>query len=138
MFGYAHGMATASGSIKGKRRQSSPGWAWIPFVIAVAMTPVALRAASVLALQGTDGLMLLFPFVEIVQNPVLGIPGVFADPVAQWIMYLQFPVYGFLMARIIRAKGFWFALNAIAVIHAAGIGAAYLLMHFQNPYLKVL
>lgn len=131
-------MATAAGSV-GKRRRKGPGWAaWIPFVIAVAMTPVALRAASVLALQGTDGLLLLFPFVQIVQNPVLRIPYVFADPAAQWIMYLQFPVYGLLMTRLIYSKGFWFALNVIVVIHAASIGLGYLLEHFHNPYLKLL
>ena len=133
-------MATAVGSVKRKRRRKSgPGWtAWIPFLLAVAMTPVALRAASVLALSGTGGLLLLFPFVQILQNPVLRIPGEFADPAAQWIMYLQFPVYGLLMARIIRSKGFWIALNVVVVIHAAGVGLAYLLSHFQNPYLKVL
>lgn len=132
-------MATAAGSAGRKRRhKNGSGWTWIPFILAVAMTPVALRAASVLALSGTGGLLILFPFVQMVQNPALRIPGGFAGPVAQWIMYLQFPVYGLLMARILRARGFWIALNVIVVIHAAGIGLAYLLLHFQNPYLKVL
>lgn len=132
-------MATAAGSFRGKRRRKNGSvWAWIPFILAVAMTPVALRAASVLALSGGGGLLLLFPFVQIVQNPALPIPAGFGAPVAQWIMYLQFPVYGLLMARIIRSKGFWIALNVIVLIHAAGIGLAYLLSHFQNPYLKLL
>lgn len=132
-------MATAAGSLRGKRRKKSgAGWAaWIPFLLAVAITPIALRAASVLALSGSGGLLLLFPFVQIAQNPVLRISEVFSDPVAQWIMYLQFPVYGLLMARIIRSKGFWIALNVIVVIHAAGIGIGYLLEHFQNPFLRL-
>jgi len=131
-------MATAAGSVRGKRRRKSgSGRAWIPFVLAVAMTPVALRAASVLALSGGGGLLLLFPFVQIVQNPVLRFSEVISAPVAQWIMYLQFPVYGLLMARIIRSKGFWIALNVIVLIHGAGIGLGYLLEHFQNPFLRL-
>lgn len=111
--------------------------AWIPFVLGIAATPVALRTASILALSGPDGLVLLYPFVQIVQNPVLhGVAGL-ADLVAQWIMYLQFPIYGLLMARIIPSKGFWIALNVMVLIHAAGIGLAYMLMHFQNPFLRL-
>lgn len=109
----------------------------MPFLFGIAMTPVALRAASILALSGTAGLTLLYPFVQIVQNPVLhGVNGL-GDLLAQWIMYLQFPVYGLLMARITRSKGFWIALNVVVIIHAAGIGLAYLLTHFQNPYLRL-
>ena len=131
-------MATASGSVRGKRRKSGSGWAaWIPFLLALAMTPVTLRAASILALSGGGGLLLLFPFVQIVQNPILRISEVFSAPVAQWVMYLQFPVYGLLMARIIRSNGFWIALNVIVLIHGAGIGLGYLLEHFQNPFLRL-
>ena len=132
-------MATAVGSVRGRRRKKGgSSWvAWIPLVLGIAMTPVALRAASILALSGTGGLMLLYPFVEIVQNPVLHFPGAFADPVAQWIMYLQFPLYGLLMTRIIKSKGFWIGLNVVVGLHAAGIGLAYLLAHFQNPYLRL-
>ena len=132
-------MATAARSVRGKRRkQGGPNWAaWIPFVLGIVMTPVALRAASILALSGTGGLMLLYPFVQIVQNPVLHGAGGLADPLAQWIMYLQFPVYGLLMARITKSKGFWVALNVVVAIHGAGIGLAYLLAHFQNPFLRL-
>ena len=41
------------------------------------------------------------------------------------------------MARIIKSKGFWIALNVVVLIHAVGIGLAYLLAHFQNPYLRL-
>jgi hypothetical protein len=131
--------ATAAGSFKGKRRRKSgSSWAaWLPLVLGVLATPVALRAASILALSGTGGLTLLYPFVEIVQNPALRISGDVADPLAQWIMYLQFPIYGLLMAGVWRSKGFWLGLNVVIVIHAAGIGLAYLLAHFQNPYLRL-
>lgn len=130
-------MATSAGSFRGKRRKSGSSWtAWLPLVLGILATPFALRAASVLALSGTGGLILLYPYVQIVQNPVLRIPNVFAAPVAQWLMYLQFPLYGLLMARIIRSSGFWIALNVVVLIHAVGIVLAYLLEHFQNPLLR--
>ncbi|MGB7190719.1 MAG: hypothetical protein WBD10_11315 [Acidobacteriaceae bacterium] len=131
-------MATAARSVRGKHRKSGSSWAaWIPLALGIVMTPVALRAASILALSGTGGLMLLYPFVQIVQNPALQVPGAFADSLAQWIMYLQFPLYGLLMARIIKSKGLWIALNVVVFLHAAGVGLAYLLAHFQNPYLRL-
>lgn len=132
-------MATAARSVRGnRRRKGGSGWApWIPCVLGIAMTPVALRAASILALSGTAGLTLLYPFVQIVQNSVLHGANGLADPLAQLIMYLQFPVYGFIMARTIRSKGFWVALNVVIAIHGAGIGLAYLFAHFQNPLLRL-
>jgi hypothetical protein len=133
-------MATAARSVRGNRRRKKggSGWAaWIPLLAGIAMTPVALRAASVLALSGTGGLMLLYPFVQIVQSPVLHGAGGLSDPLAQGIMYLQFPVYGLLMARITKSKGFWIALNTVIFIHAAGVGFAFLLEHFQNPFVRL-
>ena len=99
-------------------------------------TPVALRVASVLALSGPNALTFLFPYVEIIKNPVLRIPGALANPGAQWLMYLQFPLYGLLMVVVLRAKGFWIALNTVVFVHAAGIGVAWLLNWVQNPYLR--
>lgn len=81
--------------------------------------------------------MLLFPFVQIVQNPLLSLPYGLAGPVAQWMMFLQFPVYGLMMTRIIRSRGFWVALNVIVAIHGTGVGIAFLLQHFQNPSLRL-
>ena len=132
-------MATAARSAKGnRRRKGGSGWAaWTPFVLGIVMTPVALRAASILALSGTGGLMLLYPFVQIVQNPVLHGAGGLADPLAQGIMYLQFPVYGLIMARITKSRGFWVAFNVVVAIHGAGVVLAYLFAHFQNPFLRL-
>src|SRR6185437_2236268 len=131
-------MTTTAGWERGKRRKSGSSWAsWLPLVLGILLTPFALRAASILALSCVGGLMLLYPFVQIVQNPTLHFPGAFADPLAQWIMYLQFPIYGLLMTRTIKSKGFWIALNMVVLIHAVGIGVAYLLARYQNPYLRL-
>jgi len=129
-------MATAARSVKeNRRRKGGSGWAaWIPFVLGIVVTPVALRAASILALSGPGGLTLLYPFVQILQNPFLHGANGLADPVAQLVLYLQFPIYGLLMARIIPSRGSWVALNVVVAIHGAGIGLAYLLVHFQNPF----
>jgi len=96
-------MATAARSARvNRRRKGGSGWAaWIPFILGIVMTPVALRAASILALSGPGGMTLLYPFVQILQNPLLHGANGLADPVAQGIMYLQFPIYGLIMARII-------------------------------------
>ena len=132
-------MATAARSARvNRRRKGGSGWAaWIPFILGIVMTPVALRAASILALSGPGGMTLLYPFVQILQNPLLHGANGLADPLAQGIMYLQFPIYGLIMARIIPSKGFWVAFNVVVAIHGAGIGLACLLAHFQNPFLRL-
>jgi hypothetical protein len=99
-------------------------------------TPVAVRAASILALSGPNALTMLFPFMEIVKNPVLRLPGNLANPAAQALMYLQFPIYGLLLGRVLRSRGVVTALGAVAFLHVAGAMAAYLLIHAQNPYLN--
>jgi hypothetical protein len=120
-----------------KTKKNSAVWMQLSVVaLGILVTPVALHAASILALSGPDGLMLLFPFVQILKSPVLRLSFDLANPVAQWIMYLQFPVYGVLLALISRSKGAWAALGVVVLIHAIGIGLVYMLMYLQNPHLR--
>lgn len=120
-----------------KKKKSESGWVAAVLLLAgIVAAPIALRAASVMALTGPNGLTLLYPYVEIVKNSTLRIPGSLANPAAQSLMYLQFPLYGLLMVMVVRARGFWIALNAVVFVHAAGVGAAYLLNWVQNPYLR--
>jgi hypothetical protein len=120
-----------------KKRKSESIWlAAFLLVAGIVAAPVALRAASVLALSGPNALTFLYPYVEIVKNSTLRIPGSLANPAAEWLMYLQFPLYGLLMVAVLRARGFWIALNTVVFVHAAGIGLAYLLNWAQNPYLR--
>jgi hypothetical protein len=135
-------MATATKAYNKKRKpaarkKSSGSWlAWVPLLVGIAAIPVAFRAASILVLSGTDALTLLYPFVQIVKSPVLKVPGEIANPVAQWAMYLQFPVYGLLMTRLLRTRSFLTAIGAAVFLHGAGILVAHLLAHAQNPYLN--
>ncbi|MFZ0663821.1 MAG: hypothetical protein WAM66_14095 [Acidobacteriaceae bacterium] len=123
------GMATASGPVRGKRRREN-SLSWLPLVIGIVATPVALYAASVLALSGTSELMMLFPFAQVVQSPRLQIPWNDVSQLAQWLMYLQFPLYGLLMTWLLRAsRGFMAALGSVMLLHIGGWVAAYLLFH---------
>ena len=116
-----------------KRKSSASRLAWLPIVIGLAVTPMAIRAASVMALSGTGALTVFYPWVQIVRNPLLEVPGEIADLVGQWLMYLQFPLYGLLMTRIWYAKRFSFALSVVFFLHAGGILLAFMLGLWQNP-----
>ena len=120
-----------------KKKKSESVWlAALLLLAGIIATPIALRAASVLALSGTNALTFLYPYVQLAKNPMLRIPGSLANPAAQWLMFLQFPLYGLLMVVVMRGRGFWIALNAVVFVHSAGIGLAYLLNWAQNPYLR--
>lgn len=120
-------------------KKKTKGAVWLGpvlFLASIVAAPIALHAAGVLALSGTSALTFLYPYVQLVKNPVLRIPGSLANPAAQWLMFLQFPLYGLLMVVVLRSRGFWVALNAVVAVHAIGIGLAFLLNWAQNPYLK--
>jgi hypothetical protein len=120
-----------------KKKKGGGSWlAGIPFLLGVVASPLAVRAASVLALSGPNALTLLFPFMEIVQSPMFKLPPMYAHPAAQWVMYLQFPLYGLLMTVLLRSRRFLAALGAAVFLHGAAVVAAILLLHAQNPYLN--
>lgn len=104
--------------------------------IGLAVTPIAVRAASVLALSGPAGLTMLYPFVQIVTIPWLQVPGAIRSPVTQWGIFLQFPLYGLLMGWIARARGLWIAFGAVVFVHFAAVLVATLFAHFQNPLMR--
>jgi hypothetical protein len=111
-----------------KRKTNSSWWVVLPFVAGVLVTPATLRMASVMALSGVDALTMLYPWVEVVKSPVLG---GFGDT-AQWVMYLQFPVYGLVMTWIVRSRGFLAGLTTVILLHIGGIAAAFLLGYLHN------
>jgi hypothetical protein len=120
---------------KGKKRSS----AWVTLLslaIGLGITPFALHAASVMALTGPAGLAMLYPFVQIVKIPWLKVPSDIGDPIGQSMMFLQFPLYGLLMAWIARDRGLWVAFGAIVFLHFAAVLVATLLAHFDNPLMR--
>lgn len=108
----------------------------VSLAIGVAITPIAVHAASVMALSGPGGLTLLYPFVEIMRVPWLRVPGAIADPLGQWGIFLQFPLYGLFMGWIARERGLWIAFGAVVFLHFAAVLVATLFAHFQNPLMR--
>lgn len=108
----------------------------VPLLAGIVAAPIALHAAGILALSGPNALTVLYPFVEIASSSVLRLPTEIANSMAQWVMYLQFPLYGLLMTQLMRSRSILTAIGGILFLHGAGILAAYLLVHLQNPYLS--
>jgi hypothetical protein len=119
------------------RKKGRSSWLlWSPFVLGVLATPVALHAAGMLALSGPDGLAMLYPFAAIVNSSMLKVPADLADLVSQWLMYLQFPLYGLLLGRLARSWSWFSAAGVVVLLHLIGVGVAYGLNHFENPLVR--
>lgn len=87
-----------------KKKASRGGWkALLPLLVCCALTPFAVQAASILALEGPKAFALLYPWLEVVRSPALHVPSAWMGALAQGILYLQFPVYGLLMTLALRA-----------------------------------
>jgi hypothetical protein len=121
-----------SGANPMAKRDSVSGLQWGVVILGILATPVAIHAASILALYGPGELMMLYPFVQIVRSPGMNVPADLANTTAQWIMYLQFPLYGVLAAKLMRPLGATIALGAAAMLHCVGMAVAYFLAHAQN------
>jgi hypothetical protein len=113
-----------------KKKKVAAGWlTWWPLLLGIAVTPLTVRAAGVMALAGPDALRTLYPYVLLLQNHALGLPGELAANLSQWMMYLQFPLYGLLMSLLLRAKGILAAVIAIAVLHFVAVIMVIALAH---------
>ncbi|HEX3438167.1 MAG TPA: hypothetical protein VHT24_15465 [Pseudacidobacterium sp.] len=121
---------TATATKRKKKKSSSTGWlSWWPLLAGIAVTPLTVRTAGVLALAGPDALRTLYPYVQLVQSHALGFSGDIATALSQALMYLQFPLYGLLMALVLRSKGFLHALITTGVIHFGAVAIVVALAH---------
>ncbi|HVW76919.1 MAG TPA: hypothetical protein VHB45_04850 [Alloacidobacterium sp.] len=113
-----------------KKKAASAGWwTWWPLLVGILVTPLTVRAAGVMALAGPDALRMLYPWVQLVQSHILGFPSDIANTLSQAMMYLQFPLYGFLMTLILRAKGLVPAVVTAAIVHFGAVGIVVALAH---------
>jgi hypothetical protein len=113
-----------------KKKSASAGWlTWWPLLLGIAVTPLTVRAAGVMALAGPDALRTLYPYVLLLENHALGLPGELAGDLSQWMMYLQFPLYGLLMTLVLRAKGLLTAVITTAVVHFGAVAVVIALGH---------
>jgi len=119
-----------------KAKKKGPGFlAWMPFILGILVTPLALRAASIVAITGSDGLTALFPWAQAIGASALHLPSDIATSTSQLLMYLQFPIYGLIMVKL-RERGFVVGFGAIALLHVLGMIAAIMLAHMSNPSLR--
>lgn len=119
-----------------KRKPVGAGWITLLIVlIGFISIPFALWGAGILALSGPSALAMLYPYVVLVKLASSHLTAPIANPLAQWLMYLQFPLYGIFMARVYRSRGFWIALNAVIWLHILAWFLATVFTHVQNPYL---
>ncbi|MGA8531000.1 MAG: hypothetical protein WB622_14890 [Acidobacteriaceae bacterium] len=113
---------------RGARKSVRGRWtAVVPLLLGLLVAPFALRAASILALEGPKAFALLYPWVEVVRSPALHLPASFLGTASEWMMYLQFPLYGLIVTLTWRAgrvlRGFIIAL----ILHFSGLVAAVVL-----------
>jgi hypothetical protein len=101
--------------------------AWWPLVLGIVVTPLAVRAAGILALTGPTALRILYPFALLPVEHVFGLRESLADTASQAMMYLQFPLYGLLLMLLMRWKPVWTALPVVLALHFAGVGALWAL-----------
>ena len=114
---------------KKKKRATHSLWSWWPVLLGIAVTPLTLRAAGVMALSGPSALRLLYPYVLLLQNHALGLPTELAANLSQLMMYLQFPIYGLIVMLSLRSRSVLASLMTAAVAHFAAILALFLMAH---------
>lgn len=112
-------------SAKPRKKRASAGrggWkALVPLLVCCALTPFAVQAASILALEGPKAFALLYPWVEVVRSPALHVAPAWLGSLSQWIIYLQFPVYGLLMTLTFRAGRYLRAFIIGLIAHFSGL-----------------
>jgi hypothetical protein len=119
-----------------KKKSNNSIFTFLPVLVGILLTPAAMRFADVLALSGPDGMTLLYPWVEFVKSPALRISADVAMQASQWIMYVQFPIYGLIMMRYLRAGRALAASISVLLIHVAAILAVGGLGYLQGNHIK--
>lgn len=118
-----------------RRKKSGRRLKFVPVVVGILVTPIALHAADVLALSGPGALAALFPWTELLRVPLLSISADAAGSIGQYLMYLQFPVYGLVMYWIMRKRSFGVALLVVAFFHVGCVVAVSGAGYVQNMHL---
>jgi hypothetical protein len=106
----------------GGKGAGGKGWiTWLPVLLGIAVTPFAVRFASIVALEGPRGLAMLYPWVLLLKEPALGFSSGMGNDLSQLMMYLQFPLYGLFMKLVLNSKGWLSAILSAGLLHLAGI-----------------
>lgn len=95
-----------------RKQKASVIAAWWPLLVLLALTPFAVRGASLLALVGPGALRAAFPFA------------------GRWggmALWAELPVYGLLLSLFARKRRFGAGLLTVVLLHAAAVVFASLL-----------
>jgi hypothetical protein len=117
----------------GGKSADRAGWVRLwPLAVCLAITPFAVHAADILALEGPKAFALVYPWVEVVRSPALHLPAEWLDGLSQWIIYLQYPCYGALMTLTFRADKHLRAFIIGLVAHFTGLLAVVVLAYLAR------
>ena len=119
--------ATASRRKRGNRKSVRDWTAVLPLLLGILITPLALRSASILALEGPKAFALLYPWVEVLRSRALHLPAELVGNASEWMMYLQFPLYGLMIMLTWRARRYLRAFIIGLVLHFSGLVAVVVL-----------
>ncbi len=115
--------AATSRKKRGASKSFARGWwksLW-PVLIGIIITPFAVRLASILALEGPKAFALLYPWVDVLRSRVLHSPADLVGHAWEYMMYLQFPLYGLLMTLTFRAGRHLRAIIIGLSVHFVGL-----------------
>jgi hypothetical protein len=106
------------------------GWKSLwPLLLGIAITPFTVRAASIVALEGPRAFALLYPWVDVLRSRVLHSPADLVGHAYQYMLYLQFPLYGLFMTLTYRAGRHLRAIIIGLLMHFTGLLAVVLLAY---------
>lgn len=118
------------------RKKKAGGWLpWWPLLLGILVTPFAVKAATVMALTGPDGLRVLYPWMLLPKLHLFGLGDPVADAISEGMMYLQFPLYGLLGVISLRRnggggwKGATSAMVQIGILHLVALGLLFVAGH---------
>ena len=104
-----------------------------PLAAGIAITPVAVRAASIVALEGPKAFALLYPWVVVLRSSALHFPADLVGRSSEWMMFLQFPLYGLVMTLTFRADRHLRAFIVGLILHFTGLFVVVLLAWLAQP-----
>lgn len=103
-----------------------------PLLIGIVVDVFTVRAASILALEGPKPFMLLYPWIEVLQLPIFHFTGEMVGTLTQWLLYLQFPLYGLLMTLTYRVDRRWRTINYGLFAHFGGVLLVVIFSYFRS------
>jgi hypothetical protein len=121
--------AKKSAPRKRKKNSQTGVPVWLPLVVGVVITLLAVKTAEILPLMGPGGLLklqLLYPYALLLKLPQLGLSEATSELWSQVMLYAQWTFYGIYVAVMMRRKSLGLALMQVAVLHLLGCAMLWL------------